>query len=100
MYKLIALYAKPDDADAFDKHYTNVHLPLVKKIPGLARVVVNRAMDAPWGGSPPYYQMVEMHFPDEETFRKAMASAENAAAGRDARGFAGKSMSLMVVREV
>jgi uncharacterized protein (TIGR02118 family) len=99
MYKLIALYTKPDDPEAFDEHYARVHLPLVQKIPGLARVVVNRAIDPPWGGSPAYYQVVEMQFPDEATFKKAMASPENAAAGKDARSFAGKLMTLLVARE-
>ena len=43
MYKLIALYKKPADPAAFEKHYAEVHRPLVEKVPGLARLVVNRA---------------------------------------------------------
>ena len=31
MVKLIALYKKPDDVSAFDKHYNEVHIPLVEK---------------------------------------------------------------------
>lgn len=99
MYKLIALYTRPEDPAAFDAHYAQVHRPLVERIPGLARIVVNRGIDAPWGAAPPYYQVVEMHFPDEATFKAAMASPENAAAGKDIRKFAAGIVTLMVARE-
>jgi uncharacterized protein (TIGR02118 family) len=33
MYKLIALYTKPDDPEAFDEHYARVHLPLGRRFP-------------------------------------------------------------------
>lgn len=35
MAKLIALYRKPADSAAFDRHYFSVHVPLAKTIPGL-----------------------------------------------------------------
>lgn len=97
MYKLIALYQQPDDPAAFDKHYREVHKPLVERIPGLQRIVINRGVDAPWG-PPPYYQIVEMHFADEVAFKAAMASPENAAAGKDVRQFAGNLVTLMIAR--
>ncbi|MGH8176563.1 MAG: EthD family reductase [Steroidobacter sp.] len=100
MHKLIALYSQPDDTASFDAHYAQVHRPLVERIPGLARIVVNRGVDAPWGAAPPYYQIVEMHFPDEPTFKAAMASPENAAAGKDLRKFAANIVTLMVAHEI
>ena len=38
MYKLIATYRTPSDIEAFERHYRAVHLPLTRRIPGLARV--------------------------------------------------------------
>lgn len=35
MSKLIVLYKKPHDPRHFDKHFREVHMPLVKKMPGL-----------------------------------------------------------------
>ncbi|CAN5149392.1 hypothetical protein BH11PSE9_BH11PSE9_38600 [soil metagenome] len=35
MAQLIALYKKPADAAAFDKHYYTNHVQLAKKVPGL-----------------------------------------------------------------
>jgi len=87
MHKLIALYKKPTDTNAFDRHIFDIHLPLVRKIPGLSGLTVSRVIDPPWGGEAAYYLVTEMQFPDEAVFRKAIASPENRAAGKDARQF-------------
>lgn len=99
MFKLIALYSTPDDPQAFDRHYADVHLPLVQKIPGLLRTMVNRGIDAPWGKPPAYYQIVEMHFDNRGSFERAMASPENAQAGKDLRNFAAGKVTLMAAEE-
>lgn len=97
MYKLIALYTQPADKVAFDKHYAEVHVPLVKKIPGLSKLVINRGVDSPRGAAP-YYLIVEMHFPDEATFNAALRSPQNAAAAADVGTFAADMVKLMVAR--
>ena len=94
MYKLIALFTKPDNVEEFDKHYDEVHAPLMKKVPGLERLVVSRNLRA-FGGDAPYYLIAEMHFADKEAFKAAMASEENKAAGKDVMGFAGKLVSMV-----
>src|SRR3954469_25838807 len=99
MYKLIALYKTPPDTAVLDRHYAEVHAPLARKIPGLSRLVVNRAIPPPWGGPSPYYLIAELHFPDESTFNAAMASPENRATGKDLRQFAGDLVTLVTVRE-
>ena len=96
MYKLFALYRKPDDADAFLKHYEDVHMPLVRTIPGLKDAVVNRITASPTGGEPEYFMIAEMRFPDKETFDKAMTSPENRAAGKDLMTFAKGKVTLLV----
>ena len=99
MVKLIALYRQPADAQAFERHYATVHRPIVESIPGLARLVLNRCTPPPWGGPSAYYLVAEMHFADEATFTAAMASAENRAAGKDLRQFAGDIVTLITARE-
>lgn len=98
MYKLIAIYRQPADPAAFDKHYAEVHTPIVKSIPGLAGLVLNRGIAPPWGGEPAFYLIAEMHFADEAAFKTAMASPENRAAGKDLRQFAGDLVTLVTVR--
>ena len=97
MKKLIALYRKPEDVDAFLKHYRTVHTPLVQKLPGLAALVVNRVEGTPFGGDPAYFMIAEMHFPDQTTFNAAMRSPENRAAGKDLMGFAKDLVTLLIV---
>ncbi len=94
MVKLIALYRKPDDVDAFEQHYFQTHVPLVKKMPGLQRVEISRITGAPMG-EPPYYLMAEMYFESAESLTAAMNSPEGRAAGKDLMSFAGNLVTMM-----
>ena len=64
MIKLVALFRKPDDPEAFLRHYREVHDPLVRKTPGLARYEVSRVTGDPFGGEPAYFLVAEMYYPD------------------------------------
>ena len=99
MVKLTALYKKPDDPDAFMRHYEEVHMPLVKRTPGLKKIVVNRVTANLTGGPSPYFMIAEMHYPNQETFTAAMESVENRAAGEDLMGFAKGLVTLLVLDE-
>ena len=94
MYKLIAFFTKPDNVEEFDKHYDEVHAPLMRKVPGLVRLEVSRNLRA-FSGEAPYYLIAEMHFADKDAFKAAMASEENKAAGKDVMGFAGKLVTMV-----
>ena len=96
MIKLVALFAKPDNPEAFLTHYHEVHDPLVRKIPGLARYEVSRVTANPLGGEPAYYLVAEMSYPDRDTFRTAMRSPENQAVGQDVMGFARGLLTALV----
>lgn len=94
MVKLIALYSRPDDPAAFDRHYREVHMPLAAAMPGLRRTEVWRVAGAP-GGEPRYYQVAELYFDDLPALKAALKSPEGMAAGKDLMGFAGKIVHLM-----
>src|SRR5258707_10446011 len=52
MAKVVVLYKNPKNAEAFDKHYSSVHIPLAKKIPGLKKYDISTgAVGAPTGPS-------------------------------------------------
>ena len=95
MIKLIALYKRPADAQAFEEHYANVHLPLVEKIPGLRKTELSRITGSPRGEAP-FYMMYEMYFDDLDAYNRAMASEENKAAGKDLMSFARDIVTLMI----
>jgi len=91
----VALYRKPADEAAFLKHYFDAHLPLARRIPGMTAMHVTRFTRNPMGGEPEYILMAEMQYPDMETYKAAMKSAENAEAGRDLMQFAAEVVTLL-----
>ncbi len=93
MVKLVALYKKPADVAAFEEHYTNVHVPLMEKVPGILKTRVTRFFAGPTG-EPPYYLMFEATWPDRASFDTAMKSPENRAAGKDLMSFAKDIVTL------
>ncbi len=94
MVKLVALYKKPADVAAFEKHYTEVHAPLAKKMPGLRRMEVCRFTGSP-GGEPKFYLMAEIYFDSGDALKAALGSPEGKAAGKDVMGFAGDLIHMM-----
>lgn len=87
MVKLVALYKTPDDREHFDKHYNEVHMPLVAKIPGLMKSEVSKLKSLP-GTSSDYYMLTEMYYEDMDSFNAAMASPEGKATAKDLINFA------------
>lgn len=95
MVKLVALYKRPSDPEAFDRHYRDAHLPLVRKWPGLRRVELSRVTGMPGGGAAPYYLIAEMYFDDPDALRAALRSPEGRAAGDDLQQFAPGLVTLL-----
>ena len=95
MIKLIALYKKPQDVEAFEYHYAHVHLHLLEKIPGIRKTEWSRITAAPTGEAP-YYMMYEMYFDDMAAYQAAMKSPENLAAGQDLLSFAKDIVTMMM----
>ena len=48
MYRRTVVYDEPADKEAFDRRYTDEHIPLVKAVPGLGRFQLSH----PRGGTP------------------------------------------------
>ena len=94
MVKLIALYKKPDDTAAFDKHYSEIHTPLVRKMPGLRKLEVARITGSAIGETPNYL-MCDMYFDTKDSLDAALASPAGRAAGKDLMAFAAKYVTLM-----
>ena len=95
MVKLIAVYAKPDDVAAFEKHYREVHLPLARKMPGLKKCELAWVRGSP-GGEARYHLVAELYFEDRAALKAALGSPEGAAAAKDVMGFAGKIIHMMI----
>jgi uncharacterized protein (TIGR02118 family) len=98
MVELIALYRKPADEVAFIKAYFETHIPLVKKIPNLRQVRITNITGAP-RGEPEYYMMAELFFDDKAAMEQALASPENAEAGKNLMSFARGLVTFMFAEE-
>jgi uncharacterized protein (TIGR02118 family) len=82
MIRLTVLYGQPDDTEAFDRHYRDVHIPLAKKLPGLRRYTVSRGVAVAFGEDPAYL-VAELDFDDLATLQAGMGTPEGQEAGRD-----------------
>jgi len=98
MVKLVAMFTKPDDPEAFDRAYFDVHLPLNAKTPGLRRTEVTRVTGAPRGETP-WYLVTEMYYDDEGAMQAAFASPEAGEAAKNLMSFA-KGLVTMYIAEV
>ena len=93
MVKLVALYRKPNDVAIFDKHYFEVHMPLVKNIPGLRKVEVTKVSGSPIGESK-FHMMAEMYYDSIDAMNAANGSPEGRASAKDLMTFAADVVTL------
>jgi uncharacterized protein (TIGR02118 family) len=95
MPRLIALYNVPEDPDAFDAHYRDVHSAIVARYPNLRDVRLTKPAGV--GGRPaPYHLMAEMSFDTAADLDAALMSAAGADSARDLRNFAGAGVTLFI----
>jgi len=88
MAKVLVMYKKPKSAEAFDKHYASVHIPLAKKIPGLAKYHISKgAVATPAGGSD-VHLVAELYFDSMDALKAGLGSAKGKAAAGDLANFA------------
>lgn len=87
MVRFLVLYDKPLDEAEFERHYREIHIPLVKQLPGLRRYVISRNIMAT-PGSEPYYLVAELDWDDMESLQQAFGSPEGRATAKDLPKFA------------
>lgn len=73
-YKIVVMYPRPKDIDAFEKIYQSEHVPLaVEKLKGKTKVVGTKVTASPQG-TPPFYRIAEIHFATMEALQACAAS--------------------------
>lgn len=98
MTKLIALFRKPPDVAAFDKHYDEIHTPLVKKYPNLRKLEITRITGAPIGETK-YHLMCEMYWDSKDEMNASLASQDGKAVARDLMSFAADVVTVFIGEE-
>jgi uncharacterized protein (TIGR02118 family) len=82
MIRFLAAYDTPDDPEAFDRHYREVHIPLAKKLPGLRRYTISRN-PAPTRDREAYYLIAELDWDNETDLQHAFQTPEGRATADD-----------------
>jgi uncharacterized protein (TIGR02118 family) len=61
--KLVVIYPRPKDIEAFEKVYLAEHVPMaVEKLAGKTKIVATKVIASPQG-TPPFYRIAEVYFP-------------------------------------
>jgi uncharacterized protein (TIGR02118 family) len=94
--KMVVLYTQPADREAFERHYLEVHGPLVDAIPGLVRWESAKVVAAADGGEPTYSRIAELYFEDQDALGASMSSPEGKATATDFQDIAPPGSRLFI----
>jgi uncharacterized protein (TIGR02118 family) len=87
--KLVVIYPRPTNVEAFENVYQNEHVPLaVAKLSGKTKIVATKILGSPQG-TPPFYRIAEVYFPSMQ----ALESCASSAGGKEALAHAVKISS-------
>src|ERR1700745_4334712 len=74
--KLIVMYPRPKDVQAFETVYKNEHVRFAgEKLPGKTQSVATRVLGSP-SGKPAFHRIAEVHFPSMQALEACAASEE------------------------
>ena len=96
MARMVVIYKKPADAAAFERHYFETHIPLVKKIPGFRKYEISQGPVAALAGPTDVHLVATVYFDDFEAMKKGFASPEGQAAGADRRTYAPDELGVQI----
>ncbi len=98
----LVMYKTPKDTEAFNKHYSEKHIPLAKKIPGLRKYEVSEGPVATPAGPSGYHPVAILQYEDMAAIQRAFASPEGQAAVADVQTFAtgGADIFMFDTRQV
>ena len=72
--KLVVMYPRPQDLDAFEKVYNREHVPMaVEKLAGKTKIVASKIVGSPQG-TPPFHRIAEIHLPSMEALQACATS--------------------------
>jgi len=87
MVKVLILFGDPEDSDKFDEHFDNTHQELLKSLPEVDQLIVNRIAGVVVGDLS-YYLIIELHFQSEQQMQNSLNSEQGQAMARDYAEFA------------
>src|ERR1700723_4656353 len=72
--KLVVIYPRPDDIEAFETVYNRDHVPMAAaKLAGKTKIVASKVFGSPQG-TPPFHRIAEIYFPSMKALQACAAS--------------------------
>jgi len=101
MIKLVILLARQAglSEDAFHTRLADVHMPLVRRLPGLKRTALHRVLPGTNGQASDWDHIAEDWFESPKALEAALASPEGQALNADAASFLDLSKLQFVILE-
>ena len=79
MVKIIVLWTRPEDPDAFEEYYVSRYLPVARPVPNVRLVELSTVVGSPRGGESRYHRVGEIWFGTQEDAQAALDSPEGKA---------------------
>lgn len=94
-HRLWVGYGHPEDPASFDRDYTETHVPMGNRLPGVRRYTIGwaRSLD---GQKPPFHLVAELDFDSAEALSEAVSSEAGQAAIAHAASIATGGFTVMV----
>ena len=102
MWAVVVIYEHPRDTAAFERHYADVHIPLVQKHAkeiAFSRAVLEKFAPALDGASPRFYRKAELWFDSEQALRRGTATPGFGAVAGDIPKFATGGFTVLIAEE-
>ncbi len=87
MVKVLILFGIPEDTGNFDQYFEDTHRALLKALPDVYQLIINRVAGVAVGDSM-YHLVVEIHFQSEQRMQSSLNSESGQAMARDYSKFA------------
>jgi uncharacterized protein (TIGR02118 family) len=83
MAQMIVIYGTPRDPAAFDKHYSDVHVPLARQLPGLRKLETSLGPIISLYGAGEVHLVATLHFDSLSDINAAFMSESGRACAAD-----------------
>ena len=99
MFKVVFfLYRRPDlSTENFFSYSKTIHIPIVKRVPGLIRYAVNHVVANPMGAAEACDTVAEMWFESMEAFQAALITDDGKAALADQPNYLDMKRTHMLI---
>ncbi len=95
MVKLTVLYGQPKDPAAFEKYYSNTHMPIARKM-DVRKIELSKVIGTPDGSTPAFYRIADVYFDDMAHLQRSTSSAEGQATVGDLTNFATGGVTVLI----